>query len=414
MSTALIHPSQTFWKAVLQRAIPKSTLAGLSFSVFGLGDSSYVKFNAAARKLQARLLQLGANELHGRGLADDQSRFGLEGDFDAWVSGLWTSLLEKYPVGPEYAVRDCPQLLRTRFAVNVQAEAAAAEGLRFWDPFYHSLRPETAYQGTATVPKDTLLRSMSASGLSFARVVRNQRLSATTWTQDVRHVTLALPSTTCPSYKPGDIAVVHPMNTTDSCAAAVQLAARLRVHLSHTLQLQPRPATGSAAATPESMPARWTTFSDRSAAYTKSPIAADSVPDEASAFSDTTGKGGGGNDVMPTLQPYEVLPRRGKLPALPASCTVGELFTQYLDICGVPRRSFFEQLSFFASDEEQKEKYVVLGGKRQGSMAWVSTGCGPCRGSALDYYHPEVSPSIIVHAVRTKLHWRAVVLVLLT
>lgn len=35
----------------------------MRFAVFGLGDSGYAKYNAAARKLHARLLQLGAAEL---------------------------------------------------------------------------------------------------------------------------------------------------------------------------------------------------------------------------------------------------------------------------------------------------------------------------------------------------------------
>lgn len=35
----------------------------MSFAVFGLGDSGYAKYNATARKLHARLLQLGAAEL---------------------------------------------------------------------------------------------------------------------------------------------------------------------------------------------------------------------------------------------------------------------------------------------------------------------------------------------------------------
>lgn len=37
----------------------------MRFAVFGLGDSGYAKYNATARKLHARLLQLGAVELVG-------------------------------------------------------------------------------------------------------------------------------------------------------------------------------------------------------------------------------------------------------------------------------------------------------------------------------------------------------------
>lgn len=36
--------------------------------------------------------------------------------------------------------------------------------------------------------------------------------------------------------------------------------------------------------------------------------------------------------------------------------SVEQLFRQYLDVLGSPRRLFFELLSFFAADKEQREK----------------------------------------------------------
>ena len=45
------------------RGLPADLLANMRFAVFGLGDSGYIKYNATARKLHARLLQLGAAEL---------------------------------------------------------------------------------------------------------------------------------------------------------------------------------------------------------------------------------------------------------------------------------------------------------------------------------------------------------------
>lgn len=52
-----LNPSLTI------RGLPADSLEGMRFAVFGLGDSGYAKYNAAARKLHARLLQLGAKEL---------------------------------------------------------------------------------------------------------------------------------------------------------------------------------------------------------------------------------------------------------------------------------------------------------------------------------------------------------------
>lgn len=46
-----------------RRGLPGDCLETMRFAVFGLGDSGYAKYNATARKLHARLLQLGAAEL---------------------------------------------------------------------------------------------------------------------------------------------------------------------------------------------------------------------------------------------------------------------------------------------------------------------------------------------------------------
>jgi sulfite reductase alpha subunit-like flavoprotein len=98
-----------FWRLLLRKSLPPSTLAGLHYAVFGLGDSGYVKFNVrqaggkviahteltshlptseltpahllllvvslsqvAAKKLDRRLAALGATALLERGLGDDQ------------------------------------------------------------------------------------------------------------------------------------------------------------------------------------------------------------------------------------------------------------------------------------------------------------------------------------------------------
>lgn len=38
-----------FWTALLRRSLPPNCLSNVSHAVFGLGDSSYEKFNAAGR-----------------------------------------------------------------------------------------------------------------------------------------------------------------------------------------------------------------------------------------------------------------------------------------------------------------------------------------------------------------------------
>jgi sulfite reductase alpha subunit-like flavoprotein len=74
------------WKFLLRSDLPKNSLSKLNFTVFGFGDSSYTLFNAMAKKLTTRLLNLGSKLFHEIGLGDYQHDFGYEGEFDPWLS----------------------------------------------------------------------------------------------------------------------------------------------------------------------------------------------------------------------------------------------------------------------------------------------------------------------------------------
>lgn len=68
------------------------------FAVLGLGDSSYVKFNFAAKRLCNRLLQLGGQKIVPLGLGDDQHDLGYDAVVDPWIDDLWTKLNFIYPL----------------------------------------------------------------------------------------------------------------------------------------------------------------------------------------------------------------------------------------------------------------------------------------------------------------------------
>jgi sulfite reductase alpha subunit-like flavoprotein len=80
------------WRFLLRKDLPPMSLANLRFTVFGLGDSSYDKFNAMAKKLTQRLLDLGAQLFHKIGLGDYQHDFEYEGEFDPWMKLMWSQL----------------------------------------------------------------------------------------------------------------------------------------------------------------------------------------------------------------------------------------------------------------------------------------------------------------------------------
>jgi sulfite reductase alpha subunit-like flavoprotein len=79
--------SANFFDFIFQSNLP-SILTDLNFTVFGLGDSSYEKFNYCAKALRKRLLQLGGNEIFKIGLGDEQHDFCYEGEFIPWREAL--------------------------------------------------------------------------------------------------------------------------------------------------------------------------------------------------------------------------------------------------------------------------------------------------------------------------------------
>jgi sulfite reductase alpha subunit-like flavoprotein len=64
------------WNALLHPELPQDFLEDLDYAVFGLGDSSYPKYNWVAKKFTRRMQSLGAREVVERGEGDDQNEFG--------------------------------------------------------------------------------------------------------------------------------------------------------------------------------------------------------------------------------------------------------------------------------------------------------------------------------------------------
>lgn len=83
---------RNFWKFLLRRSLPLNSLENLQFACLGLGDSSYAKFNYAAKKLNKRLQQLGAKSLVELGLCDDQHDHGLSAVALPWMQQLWQQI----------------------------------------------------------------------------------------------------------------------------------------------------------------------------------------------------------------------------------------------------------------------------------------------------------------------------------
>jgi homodimeric pyruvate:ferredoxin (flavodoxin) oxidoreductase len=67
------------------------------YTVFGLGDSSYAKFNQSAKDFDSKLTALGFRLLCPAGFGDDRDPDKYETKFEEWLPGLWASVGGKEP-----------------------------------------------------------------------------------------------------------------------------------------------------------------------------------------------------------------------------------------------------------------------------------------------------------------------------
>ena len=198
----------SFWRFLLRRDLSSNSLSNVKCAVFGLGDSAYAQFNVVARKLQARLGQLGAINFHPLVLGDDQSPNGLAGDVDAWLTTLWIEILNIYPLPNGITIDTTPKLplldFQLNFVDNSSASASASASSSS-----SSISDCSFYQ-----TNQSIIPQLTANNRpTTCKMIQNKRMTSQDWHQDVRHIIL------CPTesnliidYKPGDIAVIYPTN----------------------------------------------------------------------------------------------------------------------------------------------------------------------------------------------------------
>ncbi|KAF2497530.1 riboflavin synthase domain-like protein [Lophium mytilinum] len=188
----------TFWRALRSKRLQPGCLSRLRFASFGLGDTSYPKFNWAHRKLYNRLIQLGADTICDRGESDEQHPEGVDGSFIPWLLKLRESLLQAYPLPGDFkpihddVLLEPKWLLETSDTVDVSRTPSA--------------RP-TDHIGAPDIPFEDLL---AVTNSLTATVASNTRVTPDTHWQDVRHLTLTTPGHQ--TYNPGDILTIYPKN----------------------------------------------------------------------------------------------------------------------------------------------------------------------------------------------------------
>jgi sulfite reductase alpha subunit-like flavoprotein len=285
------------WRVLLKKSLPADCLKLVSYSVFGLGDSSYEKYNAAARKLNARLKQLGAKEIIGIGLGDDQDRYGYFTGLEKWLSALreWLATL------------------------SYKTDFSASSPL---------VQESTAYSVTFSAsplqPCELIEMQLRDAYISTVVVTKNTRLTDINWNQDVRSITFEREDTLMKSSSQ------QPILNGSSTTEAVESV--------ETNSLPNWYRAGDVAEVFYCNPPELVSRAIRAL-----------LPDYVSSAHSTTVQ-------IQRIAPGCIRPSR----IVNVTCTLYELFGRYLDIGAIPKRSFFEGLAAHTTNEEDAQKLLEL------------------------------------------------------
>lgn len=192
--------SKKFWKFLLKKKLPHDLFNHIKLTTFGLGDSSYPKYNHAVKKIHTRLMQLGCNELSPRCEADEISPEGIDGFFTEWLSELIPSLMNFFP---DLKPLDDNVLLPAENPLVVESERDDLS---------------SAFELDSLISVSRALNPHS--GLSIGKISLNDRITTNDHFQDVRHVVI---NSSNLKYLPGDTLALYPSNTARSTELLLEL-----------------------------------------------------------------------------------------------------------------------------------------------------------------------------------------------
>lgn len=182
-----------FWKLLLRRNIPANILRNVKYGVLGLGDSSYQKFNFAAKKLNRRLAQLGGEELLPIGLADDQHDLGTDAVADPWIDKLWKEIADAFEISVEDKAGE-KDLIVERYEVSIVET--------------NRINP---VKDSRDLKHDIYEREMLVNNeIRIGTITENKRVTTEDHFQDVRLITIQADNI---KYEPGDVVYVRPKNS---------------------------------------------------------------------------------------------------------------------------------------------------------------------------------------------------------
>lgn len=180
-----------FFNFIRRRDLPNDCLLNLSFAVYGLGDSSYSKFNHVSKILFNRLKECGSTPIQELVLGDEQHRLGIDGI-------IYPMLDELYPRLIPAVAQSCPPKIGLR--------ESSYQVLLLPDQ-----SPDLHIKDSLSFIKHEYIAKTS---LMLARCTLNKRITSADHFQDTR--LLQFDSDSDFSYEPGDVCTIFPTNR-DEC-----------------------------------------------------------------------------------------------------------------------------------------------------------------------------------------------------
>ena len=195
--------AKSFMKFILKKKLPHDLFQHLHFTTFGLGDSSYVKYNYAIKKIHARMTQLGCQELSPRCEADEMSPEGVDGFYLEWETQLIAALSQKISVVKQIDDQVVPI---PEFKV-IMGKSKEDEAKAFVEA------------NTKALSDNSILPKIY-NNLRHGTVFANERITAKDHFQDVRHIKIKSKDL---DYKVGDTISLYPCNFDEDVQALLEL-----------------------------------------------------------------------------------------------------------------------------------------------------------------------------------------------
>ena len=291
--------SKAFWKSILRKKLSVSVLSDVSFTLFGLGDSSYPKFNWAALKLYKRLTQLGAQEFYRRGESDEQHEEGRDAAFIPWLSDLRQTLLQRFPLPTGVQPIPDDQLLSPKWLLSLDLQRSQQETNEVEDIRTKVISSRQRAHGKQELRSNLGHNELEAKQTLDVVLEDNRRVTPKQHWQDVRLLTFR--SHVKSHYNPGDVLTIHPHNSSESVD---ELISRMQ-----WVEIAGQPIRFQAQ------------LSEEQQEQQRMPLPPVSLPDS-------------------------------------SPCSFRDILFQSLDITAIPRRSFFSLIANFTSDHSQRDRIL--------------------------------------------------------